>query len=210
MSLFNKQNVINALKSLAVMGIILMLWIFIGVAALDANGVFSWLLFGGFLMVYFIAAYVDGSIRGQGECRRAELLDNQVKRTGKPLDENEVQEGFSKKKGAAVALIMAVPGILLTLASAVTGDSIGWLRVVTRLYYTPYLKLLGVNTPLIVVMLIYFAGMIVYPLIYFIGYLAGPRQHAKVKAIIRKNDEDYKKGIRVKRRKVKRRRGFFS
>ena len=207
---FSKRNVMDALKVIGVMLVIVMLCFFIGTASVNGDGIFNWVLFGGFMLIYVISAFMDGSIRGEGECRHGERLKNQEVKTGKPLDAEELGRLYSVKKGAAVTLMAATPGILLFLFAVVTGDSFIVMRAITRIYFTPYLKLFNYGAELIWTLLIYFAGAVVYPAAYFMGYLKGPKQHAKVKEIIRKNEEDYKKGIRRRRPKPKkRRRGFF-
>ena len=210
MGLFGKRNVMDALRVLGVMMVILMLCFFIGTASVNGEGIFNWVLFGGFLLIYFFSAYMDGSIRGENECRHGERLKNQEAKTGKPLEADELSRLYSVKKGAAVAFMAAIPGMLLFLFAVVTGDNFVVMRALTRVYFTPYLKLFNQDTPLLLTLLIYFAGAVVYPALYFLGYLSGPRQHGKVKEIIRKNDEDYKKGIRRRKPKTKKRRnGFF-
>jgi hypothetical protein len=210
MKLFNKSNAKDALKVIGVMMVIVMLCFFIGTASLSGDGVFNWLLFAAFLLIYFLSAFIDGSIRGEGECRQSERLANQEKKTGIPLDEGEIARKYSAKKGAAVSLMAALPGLLLFVLAVITADGNDILRAITRIYFTPYLKLFNFDTHLWLILLIYFAGAVVYPALYFIGYLNGPRQHEKVKQIIKQNDEDYKKGIRRRRPKPKkRRRGLF-
>ncbi len=209
MKLFNKRNVADALKVIGVMLVIVMLCFFIGTASLSGDGFFNWLLFAAFLLIYFLSAFIDGSIRGEGDCRQSERLVNQEKRTGIPLDEDEIARKYDEKKGAAVALLSAVPGLLLFLLAVITADGNDILRAITRIYFTPYLKLFNFDTSLLLVLLIYFAGATVYPALFFIGYLNGPRQHGKIKQIIRQNDEDYKKGIKRRRPKPKKRRGGF-
>ncbi|MGI5899040.1 MAG: hypothetical protein ACOX8S_03845 [Christensenellales bacterium] len=210
MKVFNKRNVLDALKVIGVMLVIVMLCFFIGTASLSGEGVFNWILFAAFLLVYFLSGFIDGSVRGEGECRQSERLENQTKRTGIPLDEDEIARKFSPKKGASVAFMAAIPGIVLFLLAVITADGNDILRAATRIYFTPYLKLFSAGAQLWQVLLIYFAGAVVYPALYFAGYMSGPRQHSKIKQIIKQNDEDYKKGIRRRRPKPKkRRRSFF-
>jgi len=209
MAFFNKRNMLDALKALGVMLVIDLLCLFIGTAALTDNAVIGWALFAAFLLIYFIAAYYDGSIKGENECRYGERLLNQAQRTGRPLDESERALLYSRARGAAVAFMVALPGLLMLIFALITSDGILAARMITRVYFTPFIKLFSEDLPLAYVLLIYAAGAFLYPLLYYAGYLTGPKQNEKVKEIIRKNEEDYKKGIRRRRPKPRRRRFLF-
>ena len=209
MKLFSGKNIITALKALGVMFVIELLCLFIGTASLSGNAILGWTLFGGFLFIFYFAAYMDGIIRGQSEAKTAAMLENQRAKTGNPLTEEEEASCFSVKKGMAVSLMLALPALILAVASLITGDNVIWLRVVTRLYHTPYMKLFydGLSSQMAILM--YFVFSVLYPAVYFIGYLRGPASFNKIKEIIKKNDEDYKNGVRRKRPVKKKKRGFF-
>lgn len=208
MKLLSKYSVMVALRGFAFMFTCTLLSLFLGSGALSDNDWIGWSLFAGFLIIYFAIAFYDGSDRGARDAQitaRNERLSAQ----GHVVDQDMLDRAYSLKKGMTIALLIAVPGLVLSLAGLVTLDGLTWLRAVTRVYFSPFLKLYFTQLAPIQYVLSYFLFSLTYPAVYLLGYATGPKQYAKQCETIRKNEEDYKKGIRRKRKAHKRRRGFF-
>ncbi|MBE5761652.1 MAG: hypothetical protein E7334_06615 [Clostridiales bacterium] len=208
--LFTKDTIKAALKAVSVWVIIDFLCIFVGTGSLADSFWIGWGLFAGFLFIHLIAGFSFGAIKGENDMRRSVVLDHQKEKTGREFDQNESDSRYDPKKGVAIALMCAIPGLIFVLGAIITGDKFDVMRIINRFYFSPYMRLFSLAPDSLINILYYFIGALVYPAVYAYGYLRGKVNYEKTVEQLRKNDEDYRNGIRRKRPKVKkRRRGLF-
>ena len=208
MKLFSRYTVKTALRALLFMFTCVLLSLFLGSGSLSDNDWIGWGLFTGFVIIYIVIAFYDGSDRGARDSQISARNERLIEK-GHQVEQDALDRSYDRRKGLVMAALIAAPGLLLTILSLITMDQVIVLRAIVRLYFAPFLKLFRADAQPLVCVASYFLFALIYPILYYIGYLIGPKQYKKQTDLIRQNEEDYKNGIRRRRKAHKRRRGLF-